>query len=89
MQFLVETTPQAARPDDIRANQLALWRWLAEERKQGKVLHAWRKPGRGAVFVVEVESHDSLHALLQTWCNYVPATFNCTPLLPPPAEVWP
>ncbi len=89
MQFLVETTPQPARPGAIREHQLALWRWLGTLRDDGTVLHAWRKPGRGAVMVVDVPDHDALHAILQVWSQHVPATFHCTPLLAPPPGTWP
>ena len=39
--------------------------------------------GRGAVAVFDVDSHETLHRLLNDWSDVVPAEFEIYPLMEP------
>lgn len=84
MQFLVISKPLPARPSELGEAQQAFWAWLETLRADGLVVARWRKAGRGAAVVFEVEDHDMLHRLLNQWSEYVPATFDIHALLNSP-----
>ena len=82
MLFLVISTPRADSPSSVRDRQKAYWVWLNKLIADGTVKHVWTKTGRGAVTVVDVPSHESLHNFVNQWSELVPATFEVTPLVP-------
>ena len=82
MNFLVISTPRADKPSAARDNQKQFWDWLAPLQASGTAKHVYTKLGRGAVIIFEVESHESLHKLVNQWSECVPATFEVHALLP-------
>lgn len=82
MHFLVVSTPRPERPSDVRDRQRLFWDWLDPLLDAGVARHAYTKLGRGAVIVFEVDSHETLHKLVNQWNELVPATFEVTALLP-------
>ena len=50
--------------------------------KHGTAKHIYTKLGRGAVIVFDVDSHETLHKLVNQWAECVPATFEVHALLP-------
>lgn len=44
--------------------------------------HVYTKLGRGAVIIFDVDSHESMHKLVNQWAECVPATFEVEALLP-------
>ena len=82
MLFLVISTPRAESPSNARGGQKAWWDWLNALMEKGTVKHAWTKLGRGAVLVFDVDSHETLHKLINQWAENVPATFEVTAMIP-------
>ena len=82
MHFLVISTPRADKPSGARDNQTQFWDWLAPLVKNGTAKHVYTKLGRGAVIIFEVDSHETLHKLVNQWAECVPATFEIEALLP-------
>lgn len=81
MLFLVTSTPRPERPSDVRPRQRAFWDWFRPLLDAGVARHAWARPSRGLVAVLDVDSTEALHALLQQWAEHVPATFQVEPLM--------
>ena len=82
MHFLVISTPAAGKPSDARAGQRQWWDWINALIEQGTAKHVYTKLGRGAVIVFDVDSHETLHKLVNQWNEHVPATFEVEALLP-------
>jgi hypothetical protein len=82
MHFLVISTPSARRPSEVRESQRAFWDWLDPLVIGGTAKHVYTKLGRGAVIVFEVDSHETMHKLINQWAECVPATFQVEALLP-------
>ena len=82
MNFLVISTPRADKPSAARDNQKQFWDWLAPLKADGTACHVYTKLGRGAVIIFEVDSHETLHKLVNQWAECVPASFEITALLP-------
>ena len=81
MNFLVISTPRADKPSGARENQTAFWDWLQPLTENGTAKHAYTKLGRGAVIIFEVDSHETMHKLVNQWAECVPATFEVHALL--------
>ena len=84
MLFVVISAPVPEPPSAVRERQQAFWSWLQTLMERGTVASAWRKAGRGVVAVLDVASHDELHALLAQWAEHVPAAFEIHPVMPAP-----
>lgn len=82
MHFLVISTPRPEKPSVVRDGQKAFWDWLSPLVKDGTAAHVYTKLGRGAVIIFDVDSHGSLHKLINQWSECVPATFEVEALLP-------
>ena len=82
MNFLVISTPRADKPSAARDNQKQFWDWLAPLQAKGTAKHVYTKLGRGAVIIFDVDSHESMHKLVNQWSECVPATFEVHALLP-------
>ena len=82
MHFLVISTPRADKPSAARENQTLFWDWLAPLKAAGSAKHVYTKLGRGAVIVFDVDSHETMHKLVNQWAECVPATFEIHALLP-------
>ena len=72
MHFLVISTPRADKPSAARENQKAWWDWLDPLVKNGTAKHVYTKLGRGAVIIFDVDSHETLHKLVNQWAECVP-----------------
>jgi hypothetical protein len=85
MLFLVVSTPGPERPSAMRASRERYWQWMRPLIDGGEVRHNYARAGRGAVAVLDVASNERLHAILNEWCELIPARFEVYPLLDPAA----
>lgn len=83
MQFMVMSNPRPERPSEVRRGQTAFWDWLARLRQQGVCKACYVKTGRGAILVLEVDTHETLHRCMTEWADCVPAEFTVWPLIDP------
>ncbi len=81
MLIMVITTPRADPPSTMTRRRQKLWRWIAPKLKSRRVHWIYARPGRGAVALFDVTSHEVLHALLNEWAEIIPATFELYPLI--------
>jgi muconolactone delta-isomerase len=81
MLMMVITTPRADPPSTMTRRRQKLWRWIAPKLKARRVHWIYARPGRGAVALFDVESHEQLHVLLNEWAEIIPATFELLPLI--------
>ena len=49
----------------------------------GLARYFFPRSGRGAVVVFDVDSHETLHRLLNEWADIIPAEFGIYPLMEP------
>ncbi len=82
MHFLVISTPAALSPSAARGGQKKWWEWINDLAAKGVAKHIYTKLGRGAVIIFEVDSHGTLHKIVNQWSELVPATFEVEALLP-------
>ncbi len=83
MNFLVISTPLPSKPSTLRDGQRAWWDWLDPLVKSGVAKHVYVKLGRGAVIIFDVDSHETLHKLINQWSECVPANFEVEALISP------
>ena len=81
MLFLVISTPRAEPPSSMRSRQARYWKWFKTLLDDGIVQHAWVKCGRGACVILDVDSNETLHVLVNQWQELVPAQFQIVPLV--------
>lgn len=81
MFVLVNTFPAPVRPDAVARERRAGWAWLATLEDQGELIWAHPKLGRGMVALFDVPSLERLQVLLTQWGEFVPCTFEVTPLV--------
>jgi len=55
--------------------------WSLNSRIFDRCKHVYPRVGRGAVAVVEVESNEVLHRILNEWADIIPAEFDVYPLV--------
>ena len=82
MHFLVISTPRAESPSAARGNQKTWWDWINALIDKGVAKHVYTKLGRGAVVIFDVDSHETLHKIVNQWSESIPATFEVHALLP-------
>ena len=83
MLFLVISTPQPARPDDVKGARAKFKRWIGKLKQKKIVLSFYLRVGRGAAGIFDVASNDELHELLTEWANIVPVHHDVYPLVEP------
>ncbi len=83
MLFAVISEPLPGRPSEAVANRRRYWEWLAPLQAAGTVQWIYARTGRGALAVLDVDSHETLHRLLNEWAEIVPARFDVLPLIDP------
>ena len=83
MLFLVISSPRPERPSTVATQRKAFWGWLEPKLKRKKALWAYARAGRGLVAVLDVRSHEELHAVLNEWAEIIPAQFEVLPLVDP------
>jgi muconolactone delta-isomerase len=52
---------------------------------RGIARYVFPRTGRGAVVLFDVDSHETLHRLLNEWADFIPAEFGIYPLMEPEA----
>jgi len=50
---------------------------------RGLARNFYARTGRGAVALFDVDSHETLHRLLNEWADMIPAQFDLYPLVEP------
>ena len=83
MLFLVISNPEPVRPSTVVENRKRYWPWAQSLLDSGKAQSFYARTGRGAVAIFDVESNETLHALLNEWSEIVPAEFQIYPLISP------
>jgi hypothetical protein len=86
MKYMVISNPRPDRPSEIRGRQAQFWDWLDGHKKNGTVEAVYVKTGRGAVLIVNVDSHEALHRFITEWSDNIPAEFTVTPLIDDPGH---
>ena len=81
MLFLVVSEPRPERPSEVAASRTRYWTWARPLIEAGTMRHVYARPGRGAVAVLDVADHETLHRLLTEWAELIPATFEVKPLI--------
>lgn len=85
MLFLVISTPAPSPPSAMRERRQAYWQWIDGLREKGVLRDVYSRAGRGAVAIFDVEDNEALHALINAWCEIVPAQFEVIALIEPGA----
>ena len=87
MLFLVISSPVPTRPSEAREARKNFWPWVEDKIARGIARSFYPRTGRGAVAVFNVDSHETLHRLLNEWMDAVPAEFQILPLMEPESIV--
>lgn len=82
MLYLVISSPRPEAPSSVRQRQKQFWDWFDGLTEQGVVRHVYARLGRGLVAVMEVDAPETLHALLNQWAEFIPASFEVQTVLP-------
>ena len=81
MLFLVISNPIPTRPSEVREARRNFWPWVDDKLVRGVARAFYPRTGRGAVAILNVDSHELLHRLLNEWADAVPAEFSIYPLM--------
>jgi muconolactone delta-isomerase len=81
MLFLVVSTPRPERPSELARIRQTFWPWIAKHEASGVCRHIYARAGRGAIAVLDVESNEALHHILNEWADIIPAHFDTYPLV--------
>jgi hypothetical protein len=81
MLFLIVSTPRPERPTELAAARQSFWPWIAKHQASGVCRHIYPRAGRGAIAVLDVESNEALHLVLNEWADIIPAHFDTYPLV--------
>ena len=81
MLFLVVSTPRPERPTELVGVRQSFWPWIAKYEAAGVCKQVYARAGRGAVAILNVDSNDTLHRILNEWADIVPAHFDTYPLV--------
>lgn len=87
MLFLVISNPAPTRPSDVRERRQSFWTWAQDKIDRGLGHSIYAKTGRGAMAIFDVDSHETLHRLLNEWADMIPAEFEIHPLMDPEATM--
>jgi muconolactone delta-isomerase len=87
MLFLVISTPAPTRPSEVRESRRKFWPWAEDKLASGIARSIYPRAGRGVVAIFDVDSHETLHRLLNEWSDIVPAEFGLYPLMEPESIV--
>ncbi len=83
MLFLVISTPAPTRPSEVREQRKNFWPWVEDKIDRGVARYCFPRTGRGAVVMFDVDSHETLHRLLNEWADFIPAEFGIYQLMEP------
>lgn len=81
MLFLVISEPRPERPSDVAKARQGFWPWMETYQAKGICKHIYPRVGRGAVAILDVESNEVLHRVLNEWADIIPARFDTYPLV--------
>ena len=81
MLFLVISTPAPTRPSEVREQRKNFWPWVEDKIDRGIARYCFSRTGRGAAVMFDVDSHETLHRLLNEWADFIPAEFGIYPLM--------
>jgi hypothetical protein len=81
MLFLVVSTPRPERPSELAHTRQSFWPWIAKYQASGACEQIYARVGRGAVAILDVESNEALHQILNEWADIIPAHFDVYPLV--------
>jgi hypothetical protein len=81
MLFLLVSTPRPEHPSELATRRQSFWPWMAKYQASGVCRHVYARAGRGAIAVLDVESNEALHRILNEWADIIPAHFDTYPLL--------
>jgi hypothetical protein len=81
MLFAVISTPRPERPTDLAATRQSFWPWMARYQASGACRQVYARAGRGALAILDVESNEALHRILNEWADIIPAHFDVYPLV--------
>ena len=81
MLFMVISTPRAEPTSEARKGQQRFWAWYNALVQAGMAKANYVKTGRGAFIVLDVDSHETLHRLINEWAENVPSSFEVYPLV--------
>ena len=81
MLFAVISEPRPEPPSQANANRQRYWAWLAPLQTAGTVRAIYARTGRGALAILDVDSNETLHRLLNEWAEIIPARFDLYPLI--------
>ena len=73
--------PVPGRPSELRGIQSGFWDWLKTLEDAGTAKACYVPVGRGAIVVFDVDSHETLHRLVNEWSDRVPARFTIMALV--------
>ena len=79
--FLVVSNPRPERPSDMASRRQSFWPWIGKYETAGVCKTIYARVGRGAVAVLDVESNEALHRILNEWADIIPAEFDVYPLV--------
>ena len=85
MLYLVISTPVPQRPSEVREQRQLYWPWAQDKLDRGLAKSFYARTGRGAVALLDVDSNEVLHSLLNEWAEIIPAGFDIYPLIDPDA----
>lgn len=85
MLFLVISTPRPDRPSTLVDSREGFWKWIKNLQDGGQVIDVYSRLGRGVVALFKVDTHETMHRLVNEWTEIVPAHFDLYPLIDPEA----
>jgi muconolactone delta-isomerase len=85
MLFAVISEPRPEPPSTMAASRQRYWTWIDPLIKSGTVKHIYARTGRGALAVLDVDSNETLHRIINEWAEIIPARFEIYPLIDPDA----
>jgi hypothetical protein len=83
MLYLVISSPQPAKPEDVKSARVQFRSWMNDLKSKNKVVCSYYRVGRGIVAILDLASNDELHGILTQWMGIVPVSFDIYPLASP------
>jgi hypothetical protein len=81
MLFAVISEPRPEPPSTMAPSRERYWTWIEPLIAAGTVRQVYARTGRGALAILDVDSNDTLHRLLNEWAEIIPARFEVYPLI--------
>jgi hypothetical protein len=81
MLFLIVSHPRPERPSAWAKDRTKAWPWFEPLLADGTCKCVYARTGRGAVAILDVDSHERLHELLNGWSELIPCKLDVYPLI--------